>query len=205
MRAGSWQRAGSFRLFWKLVLLPSHTRLLRRHPLPGEGIGCGGRMGGCAGRPANALHHYRVILSGATQWRSRRIRSFRIRFVVFGERILRRFAAQNDMHFLVVRRSRGVVTFLSPNKKVTKEVGDEGAELLAPAIKAAPSNSPRALTVVQASVLDWNWLGCRRVALGSQEHGDGSAQLPSPAALRAATSPKGGGYTLSLRESCQRS
>ena len=44
---------------------------------------------------------------------------------------------------------RGGVTFLSPNKKVTKEVGYEGAELIAPAIKAAPSNSPHALTIVQ--------------------------------------------------------
>ncbi len=137
-------------------------------------------MGGCAGGPASALHHYRVILSGATQWRSRRIRSFRIRFVVFGIRIPCRFAAQNDMHFLVVRRSRGVVTFLSPNKKVTKEVGDEGAELLAPAIKAAPSNSPRALTMVRPSVFDWNWRRGSRTALGAQGHGYGSAQPPSP-------------------------
>ena len=38
---------------------------------------------------------------------------------------------------------------MSPNKKVTKEVGYEGAELIAPAIKAAPSNSPHALTAVQ--------------------------------------------------------
>ena len=37
-----------------------------------------------------------------------------------------------------MRRSGGGVTFLSANKKVTKEVAYEGAELLAPAIKAAP-------------------------------------------------------------------
>ncbi|MBO5129453.1 MAG: hypothetical protein J6B95_03800 [Oscillospiraceae bacterium] len=35
------------------------------------------------------------------------------------------------------------VTFLSPNKKVTKEIGLKGAELIAPAIKAAPLRIPR--------------------------------------------------------------
>ena len=48
-----------------------------------------------------------------------------------------------------VRRKRRRVTFLSPNKKVTKEVGYEGAELIAPAIKAAPSSSPPAFMFVR--------------------------------------------------------
>ena len=48
-----------------------------------------------------------------------------------------------------MRRSGGGVTFLSANKKVTKEVAYEGAELIAPAIKAAPSNSPPAFMFVQ--------------------------------------------------------
>ena len=48
-----------------------------------------------------------------------------------------------------MRQKRGRVTFLSPNKKVTKEVGYEGAELIAPAIKAAPSSSPPAFMFVQ--------------------------------------------------------
>ncbi len=78
-------------------------------------------MEGCAGRPASALHHYRVILSGATQWRSRRIRSFRIRFVVFGIRILRRFAAQNDMRLLMVRRG-----IPSPGEKVDSKLTEAG-------------------------------------------------------------------------------
>ena len=37
----------------------------------------------------------------------------------------------------------GYVTFLSLNKKVTKEVSQRGAELLAPASKAAPFGNPR--------------------------------------------------------------
>ena len=49
------------------------------------------------------------------------------------------------------------VTFLFSNKKVTKEIGYEGAELIAPAIKAAPSNSPPALTMVQHSLPVANW------------------------------------------------
>ena len=40
------------------------------------------------------------------------------------------------------RFCRGGVTFLSPNKKVNKEVGFPGAELIAPAIKAAPVPRP---------------------------------------------------------------
>ena len=49
----------------------------------------------------------------------------------------------------LVRWKEGGVTFLSANKKVTKEVAYEGAELIAPAIKAAPSNSPPAFMFVQ--------------------------------------------------------
>ena len=40
------------------------------------------------------------------------------------------------IHHPVSFYSWGRVTFLSPNKKVTKEVGLRGAELLAPASKA---------------------------------------------------------------------
>ena len=53
---------------------------------------------------------------------------------------IRQIFAILELHY-----SKGYVTFLSPNKKVTKEVGFPGAELIAPAIKAAPV-SPMSLS-----------------------------------------------------------
>ena len=43
----------------------------------------------------------------------------------------------------------GSCYFLVSEQERNKEVGYEGAELIAPAIKAAPSNSPHALAVVR--------------------------------------------------------
>ena len=45
------------------------------------------------------------------------------------------------------------VTFLSPNKKVTKEVGLRGAECRAPARQSRPLKNPQARTWVLHSIL----------------------------------------------------
>ena len=73
----------------------------------------------------------------------------------------------------VVRRSGDGVTFLSPNKKVTKEVGFPGAELLAPAIKAAPVPRAHFRRCSTDFLLPWCG-GCGGVRT-SQGHGNGGA------------------------------